>query len=198
MPDQKYSDNRSYPAIPFFEVDDGDGVKMEPLDYWRLCDELSVVQAALLIVGVDPSEFMNRVEYMGLETRPEGYEAAKAAICGALRCNNVTGKIARIHNSKTFRSEYIEDEDSINLEKTRLQVGSLKTWLAARGIKTGFFFAEGSEFQTIWTRVIRGMRPNLQQLCWRGRQPGTKPHSRANLPNKPLSNGFGNMLRTLP
>ena len=118
MPDQKYSDNRSYPAIPFFEVDDGDGVKMEPLDYWRLCDELSVVQAALLIVGVDPSEFMNRVEYMGLETRPEGYEAAKAAICGALRCNNVTGKIARIHNSKTFRSEYIEDEDSIDLEKT--------------------------------------------------------------------------------
>jgi hypothetical protein len=28
---------------------------MDPLDYWRLCDELSVVQAALLIVGEDPS-----------------------------------------------------------------------------------------------------------------------------------------------
>ena len=28
---------------------------MDPLDYWRLCNELSVIQAALLIVGVDPS-----------------------------------------------------------------------------------------------------------------------------------------------
>ena len=75
---------------------------MEPLDFWRLCDELSVVQAALLIVGVDPSEYMSNVEGWDVEKRPEGYEAAKAAICGALRCNNVTGKIARIYNSKTF------------------------------------------------------------------------------------------------
>ena len=29
---------------------------MEKMDYWRLCDEFSVVQAALLIVGTDPSE----------------------------------------------------------------------------------------------------------------------------------------------
>jgi hypothetical protein len=28
-----------------------------PLDYWRLCDELSVVQAALLIVGKIHQEF---------------------------------------------------------------------------------------------------------------------------------------------
>ena len=28
---------------------------MDALDYWRLCDELSVVQAALLIVDEDPS-----------------------------------------------------------------------------------------------------------------------------------------------
>jgi hypothetical protein len=29
---------------------------MDALDYWRLCDALSVVQAALLIVDGDPSE----------------------------------------------------------------------------------------------------------------------------------------------
>jgi len=28
---------------------------MEGLDYWRLCDELSVIQAAFLIVGKDPA-----------------------------------------------------------------------------------------------------------------------------------------------
>ena len=30
---------------------------MDVFDYWRLCDQLSVVQAALLIVGEDPSTF---------------------------------------------------------------------------------------------------------------------------------------------
>ncbi len=29
-------------------------IEMEKLDYWRLCDELTVVQAALLITGEDP------------------------------------------------------------------------------------------------------------------------------------------------
>ena len=66
---------------------------VEPLDFWRLCDELSVVQAALLIVGVDPSKCTSYVEDWELEKRPAGYAAAKAAICGALQCKNVTGTI---------------------------------------------------------------------------------------------------------
>jgi hypothetical protein len=28
---------------------------VESLDYWRLCDELNVVEAALLVAGEDPS-----------------------------------------------------------------------------------------------------------------------------------------------
>ena len=78
-----------------------------------------------------------------MEKRPKGYEAAKAAICGALRCKNVTGTIIPIYRSG-FEGGY-EIEDSIDVEKTRLQVGSLKKWLAGRGFKTGFFFPEGSE-----------------------------------------------------
>ena len=35
---------------------------MDPLDYWRLCDELSVVQAALLIVGEDPSGTQDHID----------------------------------------------------------------------------------------------------------------------------------------
>jgi len=57
---------------------------MESLDYWRLCDELTVVQAALLVVGEDPSSTQSYVEEWDPEKRPEGYEAAKAAISSAL------------------------------------------------------------------------------------------------------------------
>jgi hypothetical protein len=31
-------------------------LRIESMDYWRLCDELSVVQAALLVIGEDPSK----------------------------------------------------------------------------------------------------------------------------------------------
>ena len=29
---------------------------MDGLDFWRLCDDFTIVQAALLMVGCDPSE----------------------------------------------------------------------------------------------------------------------------------------------
>jgi len=35
---------------------------MESLDYWRLCDELNVIQAALLIQGEDPSSSQSHVQ----------------------------------------------------------------------------------------------------------------------------------------
>ncbi|MGH1471639.1 MAG: hypothetical protein ACRBCS_10625 [Cellvibrionaceae bacterium] len=57
---------------------------MEELDYWRLCEELNIVQAALLIVGEDPS-CAEYIEGHEVERRPKGYEAAKTAICGGLK-----------------------------------------------------------------------------------------------------------------
>ncbi len=52
---------------------------MEGMDYWRLCEELTIVQAALLIAGEDPSQNSN-VENWEVEKRPTGYEAAKSAL----------------------------------------------------------------------------------------------------------------------
>lgn len=57
---------------------------MEELDYWRLCEELNVVQATLLIVGEDAS-IAEYAEGWDVEKRPRGYEAAKTAICGGLK-----------------------------------------------------------------------------------------------------------------
>ncbi|MGA9883269.1 MAG: hypothetical protein WBQ34_06100, partial [Candidatus Acidiferrales bacterium] len=66
---------------------------MEGLDYWRLCDELTIIQAALLTVGNDPSSDQVYVETWEPEKRPNGYEAAKAAITNALRRNVIKGKL---------------------------------------------------------------------------------------------------------
>lgn len=57
---------------------------MEKLDYWRLCEELNIVQAALLIVDEDPS-CAEYTEGHEIHKRPKGYEAAKTAIYGGLK-----------------------------------------------------------------------------------------------------------------
>lgn len=43
---------------------------MDGLDYRRLCDELTVIQAALLVVGEDPSTSQHYVEGWEPEKRP--------------------------------------------------------------------------------------------------------------------------------
>jgi hypothetical protein len=104
---------------------------MDPLDYWRLCDELSVVQAALLIVGEDPSGTQDYIDQQQAENRPEGYTAAKAALVNAIR-------------GKRLRANIVEYEDLAepSWHLTTISVEDLRVWLRSRGINTGFFFPE--------------------------------------------------------
>ena len=57
---------------------------MEEMDYWRLCEDLNIVQAAMLVVGEDPS-CAKYIEDWEVENRPKGYEAAKTAISAGLK-----------------------------------------------------------------------------------------------------------------
>jgi hypothetical protein len=109
---------------------------LSSLDYWHLCDELSIVQAALLVVGEDPA----LVEISNLSEGPAGYEAAKNAISKALRAGRIKGQ---------FVPQYYGNSEPINgsidiLEST-VDVTSLQEWLVSRGMSSGFFFARPSQ-----------------------------------------------------
>jgi hypothetical protein len=103
---------------------------MEGLDYWRLCDELSVVQAALLIVGEDPGTH-DVIDQQGAANKPEGYAAAKAALVNAI-------------SRKRLRANIVEYEDVAepSWHQTTVLVEDLRVWLRSRGINMGFFFPE--------------------------------------------------------
>jgi hypothetical protein len=107
---------------------------MDPLDYWRLCDELSVVQAALLIVGEDPAQFQEHIENWEGSRRPTGYDAAKAALINAIRGGRLPGDII---NLKDENGRYV----GFDWHNTTIMVEDLRAWLKSRGIKTGFFFS---------------------------------------------------------
>lgn len=109
-------------------------------NFWRLCDELSIFQAAALVIGKDPvSEDIAAVENWDVTQRPQHYEAARTAISNALRSNSLNGSLAyQIKsdlNGRTF-----EDPRTIDVHRSIVEVSSLKAWLAKRGFKSGFFF----------------------------------------------------------
>ena len=66
---------------------------MEGLDYWQLCDELTVKQAAFLTVGANPSGYDPYKVSQYSAKQPDGYEAAKAAISQALDRKEISGKV---------------------------------------------------------------------------------------------------------
>jgi hypothetical protein len=70
---------------------------MEALDYWRLCDELTAIQAALLVTGCDPSSDAEYIEKRAPERRPPGYQAAKTAISNALCRKAIPGRIVPLY-----------------------------------------------------------------------------------------------------
>ncbi|MFC1876005.1 hypothetical protein ACFL2E_01825 [Thermodesulfobacteriota bacterium] len=115
---------------------------MEKMDYWRLCDELSVVQAAFLIVGVDPGEFPYVMNWQEHE-RPENFSPALAALSHAILGGRLSATIRTVVKTRfdpTAEDNYDYDTGEPDWQKTTILVEDLKTWLNGRGIKTGFFF----------------------------------------------------------
>lgn len=54
---------------------------MEGLDYWRLCDELSVLQAALLVVGCYPGRPILGLRFATQRAKLD--QAGAASRCGS-------------------------------------------------------------------------------------------------------------------
>lgn len=141
---------------------------MESLEYWRLCDELTIVQAALLIVGEDPAE--GSEEYVlswEFHNRPKGFNAVFAALKAAVNTKRLSANIA--HSCEVI--EYDVDKAMCasdwvrstvpNWELTTVSVVDLKAWLLNRGINTGFFFPDGCEDRDYLDPVNVNYAPKL-------------------------------------
>lgn len=113
---------------------------MESIDYWRLCDELSIVQAALLLAECDPSGEFCYAEKWDMHERPHGYEAAKTAIANALRRGAIKGELIPVYQYDINGNVRDVIDNSVDFSESRLDVESLRQWLQTRGFRTGFFF----------------------------------------------------------
>lgn len=113
---------------------------MEEIDYWRLCDQLSIKEAALLVIGIDPSSEVGAFcENSPIEKRPKGYEATKNGIASALRREIVSGQVVPEEDYNSEVDAFIAIENSIDPSRSTVDVDSLRNWLESRGMRTGFF-----------------------------------------------------------
>jgi len=111
------------------------------LDYWRLCDEISLHQAACLIIDINPSgqEGANCATWQ-VHEQPYGYHAALTGITNALKRGVIKGKISYEKLYDINGNPYDENKDSILIQVSTVEVESLKEWLLSRGFRKGFFF----------------------------------------------------------
>lgn len=131
-----------------------------PSDYWRLCDDVTVVQAALLVLDIEPEGIQERVfDTITFQdpVKPEGFDTVLAALKNAL----ITGKIKPTHMAKVKQRVPTEDDvgamawmevesDDFDFQKTTISVTDLRHWLIGKGMKGKFFFPDGVEYQAAY------------------------------------------------
>jgi hypothetical protein len=103
---------------------------VEPIDYWKLCSQYSMVQAALLTCGYDPHDY-------GYDVRrhvniPKGYVAVRSALEDAV----LTGRL-----KATLRQLFNDDGEpcGLDLDATMINVSDLADFLKSSGFEAPFF-----------------------------------------------------------
>ncbi|MDF1807098.1 hypothetical protein [Hyphomonas sp.] len=111
-------------------------------ELWRMAEELTVTQCALLLLGLDPQEHQF-VENWEHSKTPLGYIAARDALIGALRRGSLNGNV--IEQTHTcldpdgMNPHQRPTTGSSDPERSTVEVESLIVWLEQRGIRRSFF-----------------------------------------------------------
>lgn len=108
---------------------------MNKIDLWHFCDELSVVEAVLLILGLDPADQGQSPEYSAHP--PTGYEAVSTAIK-----NNILSK--KLSATLSYDLDFHGQTKNENWNNTRIHVEDLKKWLSEKNFTNNFFFQENN------------------------------------------------------
>ena len=107
---------------------------MNKLEYWKLCDDFTVVQAALIVCGIPPEEQQWAVERKSDSQCPPGYVAIRTAFRHAL----MSGKMKPTKVAFHFTDEG-EETRSIDIESTTVSAAEVDRYLKSVGAICEFF-----------------------------------------------------------
>ncbi|WP_375683869.1 hypothetical protein [Bartonella sp. AP285QHHD] len=116
-------------------MENSDGLK-----FWRLSEKLTILQAALLIVGLNPGKylFVNKLE----PEKSDIYED-NLSVSSEKTANFRAAYHAIVQAGKSNRLEiewsYYNFSDFIDADSSYVRVDDLKEWLSSRGLDPPFF-----------------------------------------------------------
>lgn len=116
---------------------------MDAIEYWKLCEVLTVVQTALLIVDADPSELQYTIDELPNDQRPKGYTAVLSSIVAAINSLSLRATDRGSDCYDMHKGWYL----SVDVKKCQLvtvTVEDITNWLKERKISNGFFFSNRS------------------------------------------------------
>jgi hypothetical protein len=127
---------------------DGNVVRMDKIGRWKLADELTAYQIALLIAGYDPSEF----EDDHPNRWPDEVKQDISPFINALK------NAAR---SKKLVIVPVLIDDELDWHNTTIEVESLFGWLRLRNFSDGFFIGEAGEVDKLADETGKFYAPKL-------------------------------------
>ena len=97
---------------------------MNSIEYLYLCDEVSVVEASLFVLGVDSIQKYSSVEHWNSEERPAGYDIVRRAIANALSKGEIKGNVIHLQESA-----YRQNPFPVDVKGSTVFIKSLLEWL---------------------------------------------------------------------
>ena len=113
---------------------------MDRIVWWKLADELTVYQIALLIAGYDPAEFEADGYQLWPDEVKQNISPFLYAIKNAVRSDKIVLNPVRY-------DDY--GNSDIDLDASTINIGSLCVWLRARNFSDGFFVGSQDEVDSL-------------------------------------------------
>lgn len=107
---------------------------MEAIDYWRCCDEFSIVQAVLLILNEDPAMYVGTISDYPSNMLPAGFEAVISAIKSSIESQTMSAKIVFEDTGG-----YGNFQSDLDVYQTKISFDEIRAWLTRKNLKSVFF-----------------------------------------------------------
>jgi hypothetical protein len=110
----------------------------KPSAIWKLATTVSVVEAALLILEIEPQGLSDSIERMSDDSKPDGYIAARKALESSIDKDALDGFLKHAF-VETATGEFNVDPQRLNYHTSEVDVRDLARWLAQRGYSCSTF-----------------------------------------------------------
>lgn len=111
---------------------------MKPIEFWKLCESVSIFQATMLILGLDPGNARSHSVERSADP-VEGYGAVRTALLAGVKSNQIKAEIEEEYDYDERGELHGIKPGTIDIDRTFIDVDSLIRFLKDRNFPTQVF-----------------------------------------------------------